>query len=125
MRAQMSSRAASLENLLALTFHRSKCVDCPSRFGDMDVGSSSTSNMLRSSATGLFAFTCQCPFHLLWGCPDDSRRDKRCSKPLLERLSEAGQCQVQQICRACREKATQEFGSVAGARKVRLCFMMM
>ena len=48
----MTTRAASLENSLAL--HRLICVDCPSRFGDISVAS--LENMLRSSATGKFAF---------------------------------------------------------------------
>ena len=76
----MMARPASLENSLA--FHRLNCVDRPSSFGDISVAS--LENMLRSSATGKFAFfafvpvlssrlRAVCPFHLPWGYPDDSR----------------------------------------------------
>ena len=104
------ARPASLENSLAL--HRLKCVDRPSSFGDMSVAS--LENMLRSSAAGKFAFFAYvpvlqlaftCPFHLPWGCPDDSRLHwLRCRKSLLQYLSEAGPCGVQQKCHACRKK---------------------
>ena len=80
VRAYMMARPASLENSLAL--HRLNCVDRPSGFGDISVAS--LENMLRSSAAGKFAFFAYvpvlssrlravCPFHLPWGCPDDSR----------------------------------------------------
>ena len=76
----MTTRPASLETSLAL--HRLNCVDRPSSFGDISVAS--LENLLRLSATGKFAFFAYvpvfssrlravCPFHLPWGCPDDSR----------------------------------------------------
>ena len=76
----MIARTASLENSLAI--HRLNCVDRPSSFGDISVAS--LESMLRSSATGKFSFFAYvpvftsrlravCPFHLPWGCPDDSR----------------------------------------------------
>ena len=57
VRAQMTARPASLENSLAL--HRLIYVDCPSSFGDISVAS--LENMLRSSATGKFAFFAYVP----------------------------------------------------------------
>ena len=53
----MTARPAYLEKSLAL--HRLNCVDCPSSFGDISVAS--LGNMLRSSATGKFAFFAYVP----------------------------------------------------------------
>ena len=99
----MTARPASLENALAL--HHLNCVDCPSSLEDISVAS--LGSILRLSAAGKFAYFPYVPvfssrlravhqFHLPWGCPGDSRLDKRCSKSSLQYLSEAGQCRVQQ-----------------------------
>ena len=52
----MRARPAFLLNVLEL--HCLNCVDCPSSFGDMSVAS--LGNLLRSSATGKFAFFSLC-----------------------------------------------------------------
>ena len=99
----MMARPASLKNSLAL--HRlNQCVDRPSSFGDTSVAS--LENMLRSSAAGKFAFFAYvpvlssrlravCPFQLPWDVLTTAVcSDKRCSKSLLQYLSEAGPCGV-------------------------------
>ena len=107
------ARPASLENSLAL--HRLNCVNRPSSFGDISVAN--LENMLRSSATGKFAFfllTCQWLVRVnvqfaRSTCLGDVLTtaicsDKRCSKSSLQYLSDAGPCGEQQNCHACRKK---------------------